>query len=660
MIGRYPIIDIDPVVEGGRYPVKAVTGETFPVSVTAFREGHDSMGVEVQFLPPGTDHTAPFRPGDPAGPLVRMHEVGPWEPNRWTAEARLDQEGDWSYYVVSWGDPYESWKHKAEIKLPAGIDVELELEEGARVLDRAAADAVDDHARKVLSAAAASMRDANETAQQRLYSAEAPAVQDALAAHPLREHPHFVGPFPVRVERQRALYGAWYEFFPRSEGATLNPPRSGTFQTAAKRLPGVAAMGFDVVYLPPIHPIGHTFRKGPNNTLTPGPDDPGSPWAIGSEAGGHDTVHPDLGTMEDFEHFMAVAQENGLEVALDFALQASPDHPWVEQHPDWFTIRADGSIAYAENPPKKYQDIYPIAFDADFDGLVDECERILRLWMGKGVRIFRVDNPHTKAVEFWEVLFARIYATDPDVVFLAEAFTLPAMMRTLGTVGFQQSYTYFTWRNSKWELETYFTELSTYAANYMRPNCFVNTPDINPFFLQSGNRSAFAIRASLAALLAPSYGVYAGFEIYEHKPLAPGKEEYLDSEKFQYRPRDWAAASHTSLVPYITMLNNIRRDHPALHELRNLRFETIDNPQMIAFTKRHETETMVCIVTLDPNSPQAGTLHLDLGSLGFGSDDRVLARDLITGQTWAWGGATYIRLDPDFTSAHAVVLERMP
>jgi starch synthase (maltosyl-transferring) len=660
VIGRYPIIDIDPVVEGGRYPVKAVVGETFTVSVTAFREGHDAMSVEVQFLPPGADTAEEFAPGEPDGPLVRLSEVGPYQPNRWTADVSLDREGDWVYYVISWGDPYETWKHKAEIKLPAGIDVELELEEGARVLDRAAADAADEHAHRILTDAAAAMRDTAETAEQRLYAAEAPAVRDALASHPLREHPHFSGPWPVRVERQRALYGAWYEFFPRSEGASLNPPRSGTFRTAAKRLPAVREMGFDVVYLPPIHPIGHTFRKGPNNTLTPGPDDPGSPWAIGSEAGGHDTVHPDLGTMEDFEHFMAVASENGLEIALDFALQASPDHPWVQQHPNWFHIRADGSIAYAENPPKKYQDIYPIAFDADFDGLVEECERILRLWMGKGVRIFRVDNPHTKAVEFWEVLFARIYATDPDVIFLAEAFTLPAMMRTLGTVGFQQSYTYFTWRNTKYELETYFKELSTYAANYMRPNCFVNTPDINPFFLQSGKKAAFAIRATLAALLAPTYGVYAGFEIYEHKVLAPGKEEYLDSEKFQYRPRDWAAASHTSLVPYITTLNKIRREHAAFHELRNLTFETIDNDNLIAFSKRHADEVVVVVCVLDPDNPQVGTLHLDLAALGFGSDDRVIGRDLITGQTWSWGYHNFIRLDPNFTCAHAVVLERLP
>ncbi|MGB8019843.1 MAG: maltotransferase domain-containing protein [Candidatus Nanopelagicales bacterium] len=659
MIGRYPIIDISPVVEGGKYPVKTVVGETFPISVTAFREGHDAMSVEVQFVPPGFTETE-FGIGSPDGPLLRMREIGPMEPDRWTVEARLDVEGDWNYYVFSWGDPYETWKHRAEIKLPFGMDVELELEEGARVLDRAAADAQDDHARRVLEAAAVAMRDAGETAEQRLYAAEAPAVQAALRAHPLRELPHRSGPWPVRVERKRALYGAWYEFFPRSEGATLNPPRSGTFRTAAQRLHGVAKMGFEVAYLPPIHPIGNAFRKGPNNTLTPGPDDPGSPWAIGSEAGGHDAVHPDLGTMEDFEYFMSVAKEVGVEIALDFALQASPDHPWVKEHPDWFTIRADGTIAYAENPPKKYQDIYPVYFDADFDGIVDECERILRLWMSKGVRIFRVDNPHTKPVHFWEVLFARIYATDPDVLFLAEAFTRPAMMRTLGTVGFQQSYTYFTWRNTKYELETYFNELSSYAANYMRPNCFANTPDINPFFLQSGNKSAFAIRATLAALLAPTYGIYAGFEVYEHKALAPGKEEYLDSEKFQYRPRDWAAASHTGLAPYISLLNQLRREHPALQELRNLRFEQIDNPQLIAWSKRHADEVIVVTCVLDPNSPQAGYLHLDLGALGFGHDENVLARDLITGQTWAWGRSTYVRHDPNFNVAHAVVLERMP
>ncbi len=649
MIGRFPIIDIYPIVEGGKYPVKAVVGETFTVAATAFREGHDAMSVEVAFT----------RPDGTPGPRQPLSEIGPMQPDRWTTQVLLDAQGDWSFDLISWGDPYETWKHKAEIKLPAGIDVELELEEGARVLDRASADMPEgSNERRMTAAAAAEMRDQEQTANQRLYAAEAPAVQDALRRYPLRELPYTSGPWPVRVDRLRANYGAWYEFFPRSEGATLNPPKSGTFRTAAQRLPAVAAMGFDVVYLPPIHPIGFTFRKGPNNTLTPGPDDPGSPWAIGSPAGGHDAIHPDLGTFEDFDHFMSVAKENNLEIALDLALQASPDHPWVAEHPDWFVTRADGTIAYAENPPKKYQDIYPMYFDADFEHIVEEVERIIRLWMGHGVRIFRVDNPHTKPVHFWEDLFARIYATDPDVLFLAEAFTRPAMMRTLGTVGFQQSYTYFTWRNTKWELETYFTELSTYAANYMRPNCFVNTPDINPFFLQSGAKTAFAIRATLAALLAPTYGVYAGFELYEHLPLAPGKEEYLDSEKFQYRPRNWNTGD--SLAVYLGMLNKIRRENSAFQELRNLKFEHIDNPQMIAWSKRTGEQTVVVACVLDPHGPQAGTLHLDLAGLGFPNTDKVLARDLITGQTFAWGAANFVRLDPHFNCAHAVVLERMP
>ena len=358
VIGRFPSIDISPVVEGGRYPVKAVVGETFPVAVTAFREGHDAMSVEVQFVPPGFGEQD-FVIGEPDGPLLRLHEVGPTQPDRWTVDAQLDREGDWDFYIITAGDPYETWKHKAEIKLPAGIDVELELEEGARVLGRAAAQAGTTHARKVLTEAAAAMRDTAETAAQRLYAAEAPAVQAALSEFPLRERPHRSGPWPVRVERPRALYGAWYEFFPRSEGATLNPPRSGTFRTAAKRLPAVAAMGFDVVYLPPIHPIGHTFRKGPNNTLTPGPGDPGSPWAIGSEAGGHDTVHPDLGTMADFEHFMSVAADNGLEVALDFVHDASRDDGSNKGEPVDVNS-ADGNSR--ENPPENSSGEVPPEF----------------------------------------------------------------------------------------------------------------------------------------------------------------------------------------------------------------------------------------------------------------------------------------------------------
>ncbi|MEU0443836.1 alpha-1,4-glucan--maltose-1-phosphate maltosyltransferase, partial [Streptomyces sp. NPDC006186] len=384
-------------------------------------------------------------------------------------------------------------------------------------------------------------------------------VDEVLSRHPLRELVTASQPLPLLVERERALYGSWYEFFPRSEGTPECP--HGTFRTAARRLPKIAEMGFDVVYLPPIHPIGTTFRKGKNNSLTAGPDDVGVPWAIGSPEGGHDAVHPDLGTIDDFDWFVQRASAHGLEIALDFALQCSPDHPWVHKHPEWFHHRPDGTIAYAENPPKKYQDIYPIAFDADMDGIVKETVRILRFWMEHGVRIFRVDNPHTKPVVFWERVIGEINAADPDVIFLAEAFTRPAMMHTLAQIGFQQSYTYFTWRNSKQELTEYLTELSGEAAAYMRPNFFANTPDILHACLQHGGRPAFEVRAVLAATLSPSWGIYSGYELCENTPLREGSEEYLDSEKYQLRPRDWEAAEREgrTIAPLITRLNDIRR-----------------------------------------------------------------------------------------------------
>ncbi|MBQ1094498.1 alpha-1,4-glucan--maltose-1-phosphate maltosyltransferase, partial [Streptomyces sp. B93] len=392
----------------------------------------------------------------------------------------------------------------------------------------------------------------------RLAAALTPEVDAVLARYPLRDLVTVSEEMPLLVERERALYGAWYEFFPRSEGTPEQP--HGTFRTAARRLPAIAAMGFDVVYLPPVHPIGTTHRKGRNNTLSPGPDDVGVPWAIGSPEGGHDTVHPQLGTLEDFTWFVREAAGHGLEVALDFALQCSPDHPWVHKHPEWFHHRPDGTIAHAENPPKKYQDIYPIAFDADMDGLVTETLRVLRFWMDHGVRIFRVDNPHTKPVVFWERVIADINRTDPDVIFLAEAFTRPAMMHTLAQVGFQQSYTYFTWRNTKQELTEYLTELSGDAAAYMRPNLFTNTPDILHAYLQHGHRPAFEARAVLAATLSPTWGIYSGYELCENTPLKEGSEEYLDSEKYQLKPRDWDTAEHEgrTITPLITRLNTIR------------------------------------------------------------------------------------------------------
>ncbi len=416
---------------------------------------------------------------------------------------------------------------------------------------------------------AATLCDAGIPAADRLAAALRPEVTALLAARPLRDLLTRSPWYPVTVHRQRALYSSWYEFFPRSEGAREGqdggPPQPGTLRTAAARLDAVAAMGFDVVYLPPVHPIGTTARKGANNTLNAGPGDPGSPWAIGSPAGGHDAIHPDLGTLADFDAFVQRAGELGMEVALDFALQASPDHPWVHSHPEWFTTRADGTIAYAENPPKRYQDIYPLNFDNDPDGIYAEALRLLRHWMSHGIRIFRVDNPHTKPLPFWERLLAEVARTDPDVLFLAEAFTRPAMMHALAKIGFHQSYTYFTWRNSAAEIAEYLQELAGPAAAYMRPNFFVNTPDILSEYLQYAGTAAFKTRAVLAAMLSPSWGVYSGYELCENLPAAPGvSEEYLDSEKYQYRPRNWADPQTTavSIAPFLTRLNSIREVPP--------------------------------------------------------------------------------------------------
>ncbi|MGW0602286.1 alpha-1,4-glucan--maltose-1-phosphate maltosyltransferase, partial [Streptomyces sp. NPDC002776] len=481
-----------------------------------------------------------------------------------------------------------------------------------------------------------------------------PEVDAVLSRYPLRELVTASDPLPLLVERERALYGSWYEFFPRSEGTEQVP--HGTFRTAARRLAAIAQMGFDVVYLPPVHPIGTTFRKGRNNTLDPTPEDVGVPWAIGSPEGGHDAVHPALGTLEDFTWFVQQARAQGLEVALDFALQCSPDHPWVHKHPEWFHHRPDGTIAYAENPPKKYQDIYPLAFDADLDGLVAETLRVLRHWMACGVRIFRVDNPHTKPVLFWERVIAEINRTDPDVIFLAEAFTRPAMMHTLAQIGFQQSYTYFTWRNTKQELTEYLTELSGEAASYMRPNFFANTPDILHAFLQHGGRPAFELRAVLAATLSPTWGIYSGYELCENTPLREGSEEYLDSEKYQLRPRDWDTAD--TIAPLITRLNTVRRASPALRQLRNLHFHHADQDQVIVYSKRSGSNTVLVVVNLDPHHTQEATVSLDMPQLGLDWHESVPVRDELTGETYHWGRTNYVRLEPGTRPAHLLTVLR--
>ncbi|MEU7496566.1 alpha-1,4-glucan--maltose-1-phosphate maltosyltransferase [Streptomyces griseofuscus] len=646
-IGRVPVRDVRPAVECGRRPAKAVTGETFQVTATVFREGHDAVGANVVLRDPRGRR----------GPWTPMREVSPGS-DVWGAEITPDLTGRWTFRVEAWSHPLATWRHTASVKVPAGIDTGLVLEEGAELYERAAAGVPKGPERELVAAAARALGDDSLSVHERFRPALSPRVREVLDRYPLRELVTASDPMPLLVERERALYGSWYEFFPRSEGTAERP--HGTFRTAARRLKPIAEMGFDVVYLPPIHPIGSTFRKGPNNTLTAGPEDVGVPWAIGSPEGGHDAIHPDLGTIEDFDHFVGEARKLGLEIALDFALQCSPDHPWVHKYPEWFHHRPDGTIAYAENPPKKYQDIYPIAFDADMDGLIAETVRVLRHWMDHGVRIFRVDNPHTKPVVFWERVIAEINQKDPDVIFLAEAFTRPAMMHTLAQIGFQQSYTYFTWRETKQELTEYMGELSGEAAAYMRPNFFANTPDILPGHLQHGGRPAFEIRAVLAATLSPAWGIYSGYELCENTPLRPGGEEYRDSEKYQLRPRDWESAEREgrTIAPLITRLNAVRRAHPALQRLRNLRFHRTDNDAVLAYSKSTGTDTVIVVVNLDPHHAQEATVSLDMPQLGLDWDAEVPVHDELSGEAYHWGRTNFVRLTPGRAPAHVLHVQR--
>ncbi len=689
VIGRIPILNLQPAVECGRRPAKAVVGESFPVSATVFREGHGIIAAGVVLR----------GPAGVSQPMEILHELAPGT-DRYGTDVTAGGEGTWSFRVEAWADPIADWHHDAAIKVPRGQDIELMMAEGAILFERASRSIIrssrirppepdpdepppdgkpipPDVARATLAEVAAMLRDPGLTPWDRLAATRQPEITRILWAYPLRQLVTRSRRMPLVVDRERALFGSWYEFFPRSEGAQVDPmghrePVSGTLRTAARRLDQIAAMGFDVVYLPPVHPVGTAFRKGRNNTMDPQPGDPGSPWAIGSADGGHDAIHPDLGTFDDFDAFVARTRDLGMEVALDFALQASPDHPWVKEHPEWFTTRADGTIAYAENPPKKYQDIYPINFDNDPAGIYAESLRIVRLWMDHGVRIFRVDNPHTKPLAFWDRLLSEVHATDPDVLFLAEAFTRPAMMRALAMVGFHQSYTYFTWRNHAEELIKYLRELSGPAAAYMRPNFFTNTPDILHEYLQHGGPPAFKIRAVLAAMLSPTWGIYSGYELCENIPLRPGSEEYMDSEKYQYRPRDWdqAARDNIGIASFITSLNRIRKSHPALHRLRNLRFHTVDQPDWLCFSKRvtpreepagppgeagpdaARADTILVIVNLDPHRAREATAWLDLPALGLERGAGFTVTDELTGESYRWGRANYVRLDPATRPAH--------
>jgi Glycosidases len=658
-IGRIPVLGLSPDVDGGLWPAKAFVGEVVPFAATTFREGHDLIGADLVLIDPAGNETE-----------HRMSLLAPGT-DRWGVNVLIDTQGLWRYRVRAWGDDIATWLHVAEVKIPAGIDTELVFATGAELLLRASGEtARPQSVRRVLKSAAATLLDMSIESADRLSLVAGDRIFTEFTVRPLRSLITESAERELLVERERAGVAAWYEFFPRSEGAVRRKDgtfTSGTLRTSAKRLPAVAAMGFDVIYLPPIHPIGRAFRKGRNNDLEAGPHDPGSPWAIGAAEGGHDTIHPDLGTMKDLKFFIGKAKQAGLEVALDLALQAAPDHPWVKEHPEWFTTLPDGSIAYAENPPKKYQDIYPINFDNDPEGIRAEALRIVELWIAAGIRTFRVDNPHTKPIAFWEWLIHTVNAAHPDVVFLAEAFTRPAVMRTLAKVGFQQSYSYFTWRNTREELEEFLTSISTETADYMRPNLFVNTPDILTAYLQFGGPAAFKVRAAIAATAAPLWGVYAGFELFENVARS-GAEEYIDNEKYEYRPRDFAAAEAAgrSLAPYLTMLNTARRAHPALRQLRNLHVHSSEDDAILVYSKHLPAEftaegrpdTVIVVANVDPHSVRETVVHLDVTRLGVAPGALFDVVDIVTGHRWRWGADDYVRLDAFTEPVHILAVTR--
>lgn len=653
-IGRIPIRDLSPRQPEDLWPAKAFAGEVVPFEATVFREGHDLIGVDLILTDPSGAST-----------VHRLHPIGEGI-DRWRTEAVLAVKGNYSWLISAWNDDWATWLHNAELKIPAGVDVDVMLLEGTQLL---AAAAKADPGNTVLAVAAKAIAKKSSPPEARYLAAINPAVTVELTKAPVRSLVTESAPQQLRVERTRAGSGSWYEFFPRSEGAKRTKTGawvSGTFRTAAKRLPAVAAMGFDVIYLPPIHPIGRSFRKGPNNTLDAGPNDPGSPWAIGSAEGGHDAIHPDLGTVADFTYFVNAAKRNKLEVSIDLALQCSPDHPWVTEHPEWFTTLPDGTIAYAENPPKKYQDIYPLNFDNDPIGIRTEVLRIVRYWIGLGVSIFRVDNPHTKPLQFWEWLIHEVNSEFPDVVFLAEAFTRPAMMYSLGQAGFQQSYTYFTWRNTKVELEEFLTEISHELSAFFRPNLFVNTPDILTEFLQFGGVPAYKIRAAIAATASPTWGMYAGYELFENVARA-GSEENVDNEKYEYKARDFANAEleGRSLAPYVSRLNAIRREHPSLQQLRNLDVQWSDDDSILVYSKyldaKHsptgESDAIIVVANVDPHSVRETTVYLDPTRFGITDGSEFVVTDLITGQSFTWGQVNFVRLDAFIEPVHILRVE---
>ena len=668
---------VTPELEGGRYAVKRIVGDLVAVGADIVKEGHDLIAARLLVrAPDDEDWTARRLEND-------------FDNDRWYGAFTVDRVGRWRFTIEAWTDAFGTWRSGLRKKVEAKLDVAVELLEGAE-LARGASRRAKGEDRAPLAEAVRLLGDASAPAEERVRTALsddlARLVETYYAPRDLTRYRHEL---TIVVDRERARFGSWYELFPRSQ----NPQgKHGTFQDVVKRLPRLAELGWDVLYLPPIHPIGHTFRKGKNNSLTPEPHDVGSPWAIGNEHGGHTAIEPRLGTIADFDFLVREANALGLEIALDYALQCSPDHPWVKEHPDWFHIRPDGTIQYAENPPKKYQDIYPINFwSSDRENLWNACRDVLLYWVEHGVKIFRVDNPHTKPLAFWEWVIDDVQREHPDVIFFAEAFTRPKRMKDLAKLGFTQSYTYFTWKNTGWELREYLEEMTqSPMADYFRGNLFANTPDILNEYLVHGGRAAFRVRLLLASTLLPSYGLYSGYELFENVPVRPGSEEYLDSEKYQIKPRDWDAPGN--LNPEIQRLNQIRREHRALQLYANLTFHGSDNPNVLFYRKaprepmrqwggggghgvpQHMLHRMglaiapasgasdgdvLVAVNLDPQHAQETMVHVPIGELGIGEDETYVVHDLLTGARYTWRGArNYIRLEPPAQVGHVFRVER--
>ena len=675
--GRINVMDITPTEERGIFPARVELGEPFEMTAQVFIEGRTKVGATAIVRNPRGKETMRrvmtcTNPGlDRWTVMVKCGEhsdLKPWEDGYAAVKRQL---GEWTVTIEGWEDTYVSWLHDARIKVRVMDDVDNALNSGAELLARWAAtpDAgLTARDRKTLEKAAETMADQTLSAEDRLAAGDNPTIAALHETHPLRDGISPSQPQRFKVERPKSSFAAWYQFFPRSEGATIDPNTGkiiqGTLKTSMAGLERAAAEGFDIVYLPPVFPIGVTNRKGRNNTLVAGPDDPGSPFGIGSELGGHDTVDPLLGTMDDFKALCQRAHELGLEIALDFALQCSPDHPWVKAHPNWFRHKPDGSIAFAENPPKKYQDIYPIDFNADMPGIEKEVERIMNLWIEAGVTIFRIDNPHTKPVRFWQDVIAAVTKKHPEILFLAEAFTRPGMMRALSYVGFTQSHCYFPWRNTKDELEEYLPITNGDDGYYQHNTFWPTTPDILTAYVRDNGVAGHCVRAVLAAMGSPSWGIYNGYELIENKQR-PGFEEQIDNEKYEVKVRDWSKAKQYGVAEMLTALNKIRRAHPAALSYHNLTVLPTSDPNILAFARHTPAEltgtgqadTLIVVVNLDGHNAHQSMIHLELGELGLPTDRPLNVRDELTGREFQWGWDNYVSLAPWADVAHILSVQ---